>query len=143
MPTMPRTPINDYDEKACKAFRSAEKAWFWYCKCAGRHGLSTTGDRACTLRPCTVDDIYLAVSKLYSEGKIGPKHIEVLLEYGRLSYAPDPRDPAQNNASRFWEEAMDRLKTILVAKGIVIVEVIPRRKPGASRNRTSSLQTPL
>lgn len=68
-------------------------------------------------RPCDIDDIALAYRRLVVAGKLDRRHERALVDYGMAQRPPDRRvDPMGVVA---WDEALDRLSTVLVAKGIV------------------------
>ena len=101
-------------------FHSAEEAWLWFNRCekvrqdgARLDGLAEVG------RPCDSDDIYRAVMGLVRARRISRWHLRVLAEFGRREVAPDPRLPEENVAARLWDEALDRLSTVLKRKGIL------------------------
>jgi len=101
-------------------FRTAEEAWFWYVRAqrARRDGqrFDGPGDVA---RPCSADDIYLAAVKLVRGGTLRLWHLRTLLAFGFQDRPPDPRVAAEERDARLWDEALDRLTTVLRRKGIV------------------------
>ena len=101
-------------------FNNAEEAWLWFNRCekVRREG-ARLESHALVARPCESDDIYRAVLGLARARRIGRWHLRVLAEYGRRELAPDPRLPEENVAARLWDEALDRLSTVLKRKGIV------------------------
>jgi hypothetical protein len=53
-------------------------------------------------------------------GRLGVRHLAVLGHFGVLGRPPDPRcREEEEEAARLWEQAIDRLTTVLRAKGIV------------------------
>lgn len=110
LPVYPVTPFND-----------AEEAWFWYVRCQRlRDAGANWRDRAVTsARPCDPDDLYRAVVSLARNGRIGASHLGVLGRFGIENRPPDPRCPEEEGAARLWDEALDRLTTVLRQKGIV------------------------
>lgn len=102
-------------------FASAEEAWLWYASCqlARLDGARFSAGAGQVARPCDPDDIFRAVDGLYRRRVIDGTHITVLGEFGRRQRPPDPwgGDPA--GAAILWDEALDRLTTILKTKGIV------------------------
>ncbi len=56
---------------------------------------------------------------LVSKRVLGRYHLKVLASFGINECAPDPRVREQYRASCLWDEALDRLTTVLRKKGIV------------------------
>ena len=106
-------------------FLDAEEAWFWYIRCQNLRDSGSRPDPFRTLiaRPCDPDDIYRAVVGLRQKGKLHRNHLQVLASYGKKETPPDPRDWEQNWAARLWDEALDRLTTVLNQKGILLCEM--------------------
>ncbi len=48
-----------------------------------------------------------------------PGHLRVLENYGLREAAPDPRAEEERLDSRLWDEALDRMSTVLRAKGVL------------------------
>lgn len=82
-------------------------------------GAKMRSDEADVVRPCDPDDIYRAVMALVRARILGRHHLKVLASFGISECAPDPRIREQQRAFRFWDEALDRLTTVLRKKGIV------------------------
>ena len=110
MPEQPETPFTD-----------AATAWFWFMHCqkARWDGARFERDLGTESRPCEPDDIYRCARRLVATGKITQRHFDVLLRFGVLDRPPDPHLAEEFRAYRFWDEALDRMTTILRAKGIV------------------------
>lgn len=110
LPVYPVTPFNN-----------AEEAWFWYVRCQRLRDMGATlRDRTVTsARPCDPDDLYRAVITLARTGRIGRSHLGVLRRFGIEDRPPDPRCSEEQGAARLWDEALDRLTTVLRQKGIV------------------------
>ena len=100
-------------------FQNAEEAWFWFCKYDGRTGYKSNTSNKRIIRPCQLDDIYIVVSKLYIAKKIGERHLKTLIKYGRMQIAPDSRVVEEQEEALWWDDAMDKLETIFIKKGIV------------------------
>ncbi len=102
-------------------FSTSEEAWFWFVRCqrirrdGARLGESSHGIR----RPCEPDDLYRAVMTLVRRNVIDSRHLVVLGSFGLEERPPDARCPAEIRAHRLWDEALDRLTTVLRGKGIV------------------------
>ncbi|MBI4968526.1 MAG: hypothetical protein HZC25_10455 [Rhodospirillales bacterium] len=103
-------------------FASAEEAWLWYCQCqiARNDGARIESQMGDYPRPCTPDDIYRAVDRLYRFRLIDRPHLIILADYGSRLAVPSPAQADQVKASILWDEALDRLTTLLRAKGIVL-----------------------
>lgn len=101
-------------------FDSAEEAWFWFVRCqmVRRDGarLPPSGSMH---RPCDPDDIYVALLALQRRAVLRPAHLETLGRYGVQGRPPDPRRREEAAAARLWDEALDRLTTVLREKGII------------------------
>ena len=101
-------------------FDSAEQAWFWFVRCqmVRRDGarLPTSG---CMGRPCDPDDIYVALLALQRRAVLHESHLNILGRYGLRGHPPDPRCREEAAAAKLWDEALDRLTTVLRDKGIV------------------------
>lgn len=102
-------------------FHSAEEAWFWFVRCQQirREGAQLAGGCGGFSRPCDPDDIYRAIMMLQRRGAVGNAHLAVLGRFGLAGRAPDPRCCEEADAARRWTEALDRLSTVLRAKGIL------------------------
>lgn len=103
-------------------FGSAEEAWFWFCKYDEKTGYKINNSNNKIVRPCFLDDIYIAVSKLYFARKIGERHLKTLIKYGRMQIIPDERIIEEQEEALWWSDAMDKLETVLRKKGIVVCE---------------------
>ncbi len=102
-------------------FFDAEEAWFWFMRSqrARLEGAKMRSGEADVVRPCDPDDLYRAVMALVSKRVLGRYHLKVLASFGINECAPDPRVREQYRASCLWDEALDRLTTVLRKKGIV------------------------
>ncbi|MEK9725489.1 MAG: hypothetical protein VW405_18700 [Rhodospirillaceae bacterium] len=76
-------------------------------------------DMAEVSRPCFPDDIVAAVKHLRGRRVLGRAHLDVLSDYGYRERPPDPRYRDEAEAHRLWDQALDRLTTVLQAKEIV------------------------
>jgi hypothetical protein len=108
-------------DRPAELFCSAEDAWFWYwqCQIARDEGARFVAGAGVVGRPCDPDDVCCAALSLLRRGVLQRGHLSTLASYGRAMTPPDPRVPDQANAHRLWEEALDRMTTVLRAKGIV------------------------
>jgi hypothetical protein len=102
-------------------FQSAEEAWFWFIRCqkARDDGAQMKVDMNKEARPCDMDDVYRAVKNLSQTRKINRHHVSVLVTYGNDENPPDPRCREQERPYRLWNEALDKLTTVLKKKKIV------------------------
>lgn len=101
-------------------FMDAEEAWFWYVRSQQARLEGARFDQAASVvRPCDPDDLYRAVMGLVRNRRLDNEHIKVLASYGAGLSPPDPRLREQERAHRLWDEALDRLTTVLRRKGII------------------------
>ena len=120
---MPRTRYipKAYHDLPTVPFIDVEQAWFWFIRCqqARRDGARFDTVSGGVRRPCDPDDIYRAAAGLKRRGAISGAHLRVLAAYGLAGRPPDPRCREEVWPARLWAEALDRLTTVLKAKGIV------------------------
>jgi hypothetical protein len=109
------------DTRTGEPFRSAEEAWFWYTQCqlARIDGARSVASAGAASRPCDPDDIYRAVDALYRRRRIDRNHIGILGRYGLRLCPPNPDSGNGPGEFALWQEALDRLGTVLRQKGIV------------------------
>ncbi|MBC8337148.1 MAG: hypothetical protein H8E39_00515 [Alphaproteobacteria bacterium] len=102
-------------------FLNAEEAWFWFIRCqkARADGARFEAGMGAMVRPCDPDDLYRAVRHLERKRRITPDHIKTLNDFGRQERPPDPRCREEERPSRLWDEALDKLSTVLKNKGII------------------------
>ena len=105
---------------AVDPFETAEQAWFWFIRAqkARRDGQRFDGGGG-MVRPCEADDIYLVALNLVRSGELRVMHLRTLLDFGGRERAPDARVRAESAAARLWDEALDRMTTVLRRKGIL------------------------
>jgi hypothetical protein len=108
-----------FEESGEVSFSCAEEAWFWYCRYENHTPYKANNSNDVITRPCVVDDIYVSVAKLYLARKIGERHVRTLVRYGRAQVPPDPRIADQEEEAVWWDDAIDKLETVLAKKGIV------------------------
>lgn len=108
-------------ERPVQPFQTAEEAWFWFSRCqrVRADGARLKGAAGATARPCDPDDVYRAVVSLFRHGRLHRNHLVILATFGLRNRPPDPRCAQETTAARFWDEALDRLTTVLKSKGIV------------------------
>jgi hypothetical protein len=103
-----------------KFFKNAEEAWFWYCRHqALKEGSSYRPQIPRLSRPCSLSDIYVCVVKLSLCGILKKRHVNTLVKFGRRLSPPDHRLDEEVEEAIWWEEAMDKLQTIMLGKGFV------------------------
>jgi hypothetical protein len=102
-------------------FFDAQEAWFWFMRSvrARREGARLSEDATNVTRPCEPDDLYRFVMELRRRHKLRDDHLRVLAQYGWRECPPDTRLREEKHALSLWSEALDRLTTVLKAKGIV------------------------
>jgi hypothetical protein len=102
-------------------FGSAEEAWFWFIHAqeAKESGAQIVAGQSLYPRPCEPVDIYRALDKLYRQRRLVRDHLLVLRHYGRRRLPPDPYRVKEARAHTLWQQAMERLGTVLMSKGIV------------------------
>ena len=102
-------------------FPNAELAWFWYIRCrdARRDGARYDGRLAFEVPPCEPDDISGAVLRLMRQRQLRREHVGALSRYGLMQRPPDRRLREEQRSSQMWDEALDKLTTILRQKEIV------------------------
>lgn len=117
----PRYVPRPASQAPTQPFDDAEQAWFWFARCqrARRDGAAFRDPAAAFQRPCDPDDIYRVVVALRRRGRLDGMHLTVLARFGVADRPPDPRRGDEAGAARLWAEALDRLATVLRAKGIV------------------------
>ncbi len=100
---------------------SAEEAWFWFIRCqkARDDGARMEADMTRDARPCELEDVYRAVKHLSVTRKINRHHVRVLVDYGNVECPPDPRCREEEYPHRLWNEALDKLTSILKKKEII------------------------
>ena len=108
-------------DAAVQPFVDAEEAWFWFMRSqrARAEGGCFRGASGGPVRPCDPDDLYRAVMGLLRRRLISRHHVKVLATFGFNDCPPDPRIGDQVRAYDLWQEALDRLTTVLKGKGIV------------------------
>ena len=84
-----------------------------------RDGARLGGNSGQVRRPCDPDDLYRVAIALARGGVIRSQHLFVLGKYGLCERPPDPRCRNEQEAFQLWDEALDRLTTVLRQKGIV------------------------
>jgi hypothetical protein len=94
------------------AFVNAAEAWFWTLDCLEARAEGSRAESAMKIgRPCDPDDVVNAMRRL----ELSPIHARTVVAWGKKRTAP----PASADVRRFWDEAMERLRAVLVEKGIV------------------------
>jgi hypothetical protein len=104
-------------------FSDSEEAWFWYCKYEERSSFRSSNSNREVVRPCQLDDIYICAVRLVLDNKISRRHLSTLIKYGRRQAPPDFRVKAEESESIWWDDAMDKLQSVFIRKGIVSAKV--------------------
>ena len=120
MPRTRRTPRSFYDTPTVP-FLNAEAAWFWFIRCqkARDEGARCESVPGATARPCDPDDLFLAVAGLRRKRRLSAEHLKTLGAFGLGERPPDPRCRHEERQARLWDEARDKLFTVLKTKGII------------------------
>lgn len=115
------TPKPQADVKTVP-FGNAEEAWFWFIQAqqARNDGARFTFGLGLIPRPCDPTDILKILDRLHRNRRLLMDHFLVLRHYGRRLMPPDPNRIKEYRASKLWEEALERIGEILVAKGIML-----------------------
>lgn len=102
-------------------FESAEEAWFWFINAQqARHdGARVMAGQGTMVRPCEPVDILRVLDRLYRQRRLLRDHLMVLRYYGRRRMPPDSRRVREMRAHKIWSEALERLESALIGKGIV------------------------
>jgi hypothetical protein len=102
-------------------FESAEEAWFWFMAAqeAGNEGARLSAGSGLYPRPCEPVDILKVLDRLYRQRRLLRDHLLVLRHYGLRHMAPDPCRPRERKARRLWDEALERIGSVLESKGIL------------------------
>lgn len=105
-------------------FSDAQEAWFWFIRStrARMDGARLSAIASNETRPCEPDDVYRIVLGLREKRLLRDDHLRVLAQYGWRESPPDPRLFEEEHALCLWDEALDRLTTPLIAKGIVFYD---------------------
>ena len=108
---MPRTRFipRPYYDTPTAPFVNAEEAWFWFMRC----------QRAREEGAEHPDDLYRAAVGLLRKRQITAEHLRVLAFFGVCERPPDPRCRDEERSARLWDEALDKLTTVLKKKGII------------------------
>jgi|TARA_R110002126_G_scaffold13118_1_gene55950 hypothetical protein len=102
-------------------FPSVEDTWFWFITAnqALLDGARIGAGAGKYNRPCLPSDILTIVDRLRRNRRLLRDHIMVMRHYGRRQHAPDRYHPKEMRAASIWQEAMEVLEEVLIAKGIV------------------------
>lgn len=90
------TAQDDLDKK----FQDADQMWFWFMTCRKKDTLSSYNvARMRTGRPvahnpypCEAIDVETLITRLYLSGKLTPRQLEVMKEFGDIRRAPHQHD---------------------------------------------------
>ena len=102
-------------------FENAEEAWFWFMAAqdAKNEGARVVAGAGLYKRPCEPLDILKILDRLHRNRRLHKDHLLVLRHYGRRHMAPDKFRPKETRAYHLWSEALERIESVLIAKGIV------------------------
>lgn len=108
-------------EMVAVPFDSAEEVWFWFIQAqqARIDGARFTMGQGLMPRPCEPLDILKIMDRLYRQRRLMMDHLLVLRHYGRRMMPPDPNRVKEIRASKLWGEALERLESVFINKGIV------------------------
>ncbi len=118
--------VNNYNEYGEKLFDTVEDVWFWFVKYEmDKENYEFYKPRKISgvERPCFLDDIHIIVSRLYLSGKITKTELHVMFKYGKLQRSPDKYYECEETELKLWQSGMDKLKTPLIQKGIVVTKI--------------------
>ncbi len=103
-------------------FTSAEETWFWFISAqqARQDGARFVAGQGLLPRPCEPVDILRIVDRLYRQRRLLRDHLLVLRHYGCRHLPPDRRRMREMRAHKIWVEALARMESVLVHKGIVV-----------------------
>ncbi len=102
-------------------FQNTEEAWFWFIQAydARQSGARITANLGLYKRPCEPSDILKICERLRRHRRLDMNHFRVMRHYGQRMIAPDASRPNEAMSARLWDEAMDILGDVLIAKKIV------------------------
>lgn len=97
-----------------KKVQDADQMWFWFLTCRKKDVLSAASVSRMRIGisvahnpyPCEAIDVETLVTRLYLSGKLSPKQLEVMKEFGDLRRAPRQHDWAENAKAALWCDAM-------------------------------------
>lgn len=93
--------------------------WFVQAQEARAAGARVRAGLGLVDRPCEPLDVLAVIDRLYRQRRLGIDHVRVLAHYGRRLMPPDPDRALEVRAFVLWQEALDRLRPALLAKGIL------------------------
>lgn len=107
---LPFTAFDAPDRK----FQDADQMWFWFLTCRKKDVLSAASVSRMRIGisvarnpyPCEAIDVETLITRLYLSGKLSPKQLEVMKEFGDMRRAPHQHDWAENTKAAIWFEAM-------------------------------------
>jgi hypothetical protein len=117
----PRFTPRSFYETPTAPFLNAEEAWFWFIRCqkARADGARFEAKMGSLARPCDPDDLYRAVMHLARRRQLTAEHLQTLDTFGLGQRPPDPRCREEEIPARLWNEALEKLATVLKKKGII------------------------
>tara|TARA_R110002095_G_C4234950_1_gene238401 strand:+ start:203 stop:670 length:468 start_codon:yes stop_codon:yes gene_type:complete len=110
-----------FEQDACVPFDHIEDMWFWFIAAqqARNEGARYASGAGLVRRPCEPVDILKILDGLYRKRRLLRDHLLVLRHYGRRHLAPDPTRVKEARAFYLWREALERMRPVLEAKGII------------------------
>lgn len=115
-------------------FENAQEAWFWFIEAyqAKNEGARISAGMSLIPRPCEPLDILYTVDRLYRTRRLLWDHLLVLRHYGQRKMPPDPYRWKEAKAASLWQDALEKIESALIRKGIV-------RKPQKIMNEQKEL----
>lgn len=106
-------------------FQDVEEAWFWFIQAnkAKQSGARVAANLGVYNRPCEPSDIMKICERLHRNRRLNMDHFRVMHHYGERMLAPDPTRAREILSAGLWNEAMDILGDVLIAKGIVYPKI--------------------
>jgi len=119
--SQPKTTQSPFALDGVTPFESVEEAWFWFMAAqdAKNDGAKFISGAGLYKRPCEPLDILKVLDRLHRNRRLHRDHLLVLRHYGNRRMAPDKFRPKEKRAYHLWSEALDRMGSVLIAKGII------------------------
>jgi hypothetical protein len=61
-------------------------------------------------------DINRLVTRLYTAGRLSPRHLRILVRYGSMTLPPNPSQPERQQDRHGWDQAIARLENPLAGE---------------------------
>ena len=103
-------------------FNTTEEAWFWFMQAnrARQDGARITANQGSVIRPCEPSDILKILERLRRHRRLDMNHLRVMRHYGERMLVPDLYHAKEALSAKIWNEAMEILGEVLIAKDIVV-----------------------